>query len=151
MFDEFDEDGSGELDEKEVQKLCKKMGVKLNKKGLAAAMDEMDEDGSGEVGFEEFNKWWSVNAGKALDRFPADEDALDSGSEADGSDGSDEEEQADVGSVPPPPPGAPVHNRCRAPLPAPAVAHTCKLTDLSLAAPPTSGGLFVDSRRGSLL
>ena len=71
MFDEFDKDDSGELDGKEVQKLCKKMGVKLSKKGLAAAMAEMDEDGSGEVGFDEFNLWWSGNAGTALDRFPA--------------------------------------------------------------------------------
>ena len=77
MFDEFDEDGSGALDEKEIQKLCKKMGLKLNKKGLQLAMTEMDEDKSGEVGFEEFNVWWAQNAGTALDRFPADDDALE--------------------------------------------------------------------------
>jgi hypothetical protein len=40
-----------------VKKLCKKMGVKLGKKGLRQAMARMDKDGGGEVDFEEFSAW----------------------------------------------------------------------------------------------
>jgi len=46
---QVDADHSGKLDADEVATLCKKMGKKLNDKGLQAAMGEMDEDGSGEV------------------------------------------------------------------------------------------------------
>jgi Ca2+-binding EF-hand superfamily protein len=45
----MDADNSGKLDADEVAALCKKMGKKLNDKGLQAAMADMDEDGSGEV------------------------------------------------------------------------------------------------------
>jgi hypothetical protein len=46
---QMDADNSGKLDADEVAALCKKMGKKLNDKGLQAAMADMDEDGSGEV------------------------------------------------------------------------------------------------------
>jgi hypothetical protein len=39
----------------QVNELCKKMGVKLGKKGLQQAMARMDKDGGGEVDFEEFS------------------------------------------------------------------------------------------------
>lgn len=73
IFDEFDADNSGALDESEIATMCAKMGKKLSKKGLAAAMADMDGDGSGEVDFDEFNAWWGANGGKAaLDKFPAE-------------------------------------------------------------------------------
>ena len=61
MFDEMDDDFSGALDEDEVRELCKKLGRKLNKKSLAAAMAEMDDDGNGTVEWEEFWTWWQAN------------------------------------------------------------------------------------------
>ena len=55
---QMDADHSGKLDADEVATLCKKMGKKLNDKGLQAAMAEMDEDGGGAVDFHEFYAWW---------------------------------------------------------------------------------------------
>jgi hypothetical protein len=64
MFEEVDVDNSGYLDEEEVVDLCRKMGKKLNRKAIQAAMQEMDSDNSGQVDFEEFDRWWASNGGK---------------------------------------------------------------------------------------
>lgn len=40
--------------------LALKLGSKLNKKELGAAMAEMDADGNGTVDFEEFKAWWAI-------------------------------------------------------------------------------------------
>jgi Ca2+-binding EF-hand superfamily protein len=61
MFDELDDDFSGNLDEDEVKELCLRLGRKLTKKGLADAMAAMDSDGNGTVEWEEFNDWWQAN------------------------------------------------------------------------------------------
>ena len=47
-----------------VRALARRMGKRLSKKELAAAMAEMDEDGSGEVDFSEFAAWWRAAAVK---------------------------------------------------------------------------------------
>jgi hypothetical protein len=106
LFREMDADGSGLLDKGEVQRLCKKMGHKLSKKGLKMAMAEMDANGSGEVDFEEFDAWWFANAGgEALKKFPPS-------AVADSDESSDESDAPGVASSlpppPPPPPGGPL-------------------------------------------
>jgi hypothetical protein len=58
MFNEMDEDGSGELDRDEIKLLARRLGKRLSKSELDAAMAEMDADGSGEVDFDEFVSWW---------------------------------------------------------------------------------------------
>ena len=54
MFMEVDTDGSGALDVGEIGKLCKEMGLKLNKKAEQKMMQELDANGDHEVSFEEF-------------------------------------------------------------------------------------------------
>jgi hypothetical protein len=66
VFDELDADGSGFLDISEVAILTRALGKKLNRKGLSAALAEMDQNADGQIGFDEFDKWWQANGGKAL-------------------------------------------------------------------------------------
>lgn len=58
LFDQFDDDGSGEIGEEELRALIQMLGVTMNDEELAATMAELDGDGSGEVDFQEFYKWW---------------------------------------------------------------------------------------------
>ena len=53
-FDEFDEDGSGEIDLKELATLVNELGLHRTDEELKTLMSAVDEDASGEVGFEEF-------------------------------------------------------------------------------------------------
>ena len=54
LFDMFDEDGGGSLDEDEVDALARCLGgTRLTRTELDAAMAEMDEDGGGDVSFKE--------------------------------------------------------------------------------------------------
>lgn len=53
-FDEFDEDGSGEIDLKELATLVNELGLHRSDEELKTLMSAVDEDASGEVGFEEF-------------------------------------------------------------------------------------------------
>eukprot|EP01052_Picozoa_sp_SAG31_P031745 SAG31_NODE_3399_length_4314_cov_6.223962_2_plen_605_part_00 len=64
MFMEADKDNSGSLDTKEVGRLCKDMGMKLNKKAEQRMMEELDSNRDNQVTFEEFEAWWRVNGGK---------------------------------------------------------------------------------------
>eukprot|EP00941_MAST-03F_sp_MAST-3F-sp1_P005174 g5174.t1 len=64
LFDEVDEDGSGELDRWEVGKLMKRLGMakdmsmkKFNKK-LDIFMGEMDPNGDGSIDYDEFKIWF---------------------------------------------------------------------------------------------
>jgi hypothetical protein len=80
LFAMTDEDGSGFLSEAEVAGLYRRtMGENLRKKKLAEAMKIMDADGSGQVSPEEFAKWWTDNAGRALDQARARAFTLDLG------------------------------------------------------------------------
>ena len=45
----MDEDGSGYLDQEEINIVLKMMGKRLNKKELKAAFEEYDTDGSGAI------------------------------------------------------------------------------------------------------
>ena len=58
MFDQMDVDGSGTLDQSEVELLAATAGKRMTKRQLHDAMVAMDTDGSGEVEFDEFTNWW---------------------------------------------------------------------------------------------
>ena len=58
LFDEFDDDGSGEIGEAELTQLIRMLGVNMNKNEISQTMIELDNDSSGEVDFQEFYKWW---------------------------------------------------------------------------------------------
>ena len=58
LFDEIDDDESGELDREEVGQLLENLGGKLKPDVLSSAMQELDKDGDGTVTFDEFLKWW---------------------------------------------------------------------------------------------
>eukprot|EP00941_MAST-03F_sp_MAST-3F-sp1_P003921 g3921.t1 len=74
VFDQIDEDGSGELDKEEVKQLCEKMGEKMTSffkgaKALDHAFALMDPNNDGTVTFEEFRDWYM----RAHPIIPADE------------------------------------------------------------------------------
>lgn len=56
VFDLFDTDKSGMIDESELKKTLKALGVMLSSKQVNAMIDEVDHDKSGGVCFEEFKK-----------------------------------------------------------------------------------------------
>ena len=59
LWTAFDADGSGTLEQSEVQKVIEAaMERKLTDKELKVAFEAMDDDGSGEVDFHEFTRWW---------------------------------------------------------------------------------------------
>jgi calmodulin len=53
-FDEFDADGSGEIDASELNHLVKELGLTRTEKEIAEMVAEVDEDSSGEISFDEF-------------------------------------------------------------------------------------------------
>jgi hypothetical protein len=57
VFEELDEDGSGQLDQEEVAQLAERMGKKLTAQQLTEAMAAMDVDGSGSVDRLELRRW----------------------------------------------------------------------------------------------
>lgn len=63
VFDEFDDDSSGELDPSEfiplLAKLLNQRVTDLNKEEVWKIWDSVDEDGSGSISFDEFAKWYS--------------------------------------------------------------------------------------------
>ena len=59
LWTAFDADGSGTLEQSEVQKVIEAaMERKLTDKELKVAFEAMDDDQSGEVDFHEFTRWW---------------------------------------------------------------------------------------------
>lgn len=58
LFNEIDDDGSGDLDRDEFAQLSKDMGADLTSAELDEAIREIDTDGDGLVDFEEFQSWW---------------------------------------------------------------------------------------------
>ena len=53
-FDEFDADGSGEIDASELNHLVKELGLTRTEKEIKEMVAKGDEDGSGELSFDEF-------------------------------------------------------------------------------------------------
>jgi hypothetical protein len=74
MFDDLDEDASGQLDREEVKNLALRLGKTMSETDVDIAMHEMDTDRSGEVDFQEFYKWWDRGTGSARGAIAAAED-----------------------------------------------------------------------------
>ena len=57
-FNEFDADGSGEIDKHELQALSKRLGAPLSDEELDTALKDLDLNGDGVIDFEEFCRWY---------------------------------------------------------------------------------------------
>ena len=57
-FDQADTDKNNSIDEKELRKLVKSLGQKLNKGQVHKIFTSIDRDKSGKIEWEEFEKWW---------------------------------------------------------------------------------------------
>eukprot|EP00571_Detonula_confervacea_P002401 CAMPEP_0172313388 /NCGR_PEP_ID=MMETSP1058-20130122/20144_1 /TAXON_ID=83371 /ORGANISM="Detonula confervacea, Strain CCMP 353" /LENGTH=554 /DNA_ID=CAMNT_0013027033 /DNA_START=179 /DNA_END=1843 /DNA_ORIENTATION=- len=55
VFDEIDQDGSGEIDADELKDALEKMGIKLTRKNVASMIDVVDDNGDGVVDRQEFH------------------------------------------------------------------------------------------------
>ena len=60
-FEQLDSDGSGYLDEEEVQQAVALLGFVANESQTSSLMAEMDPDGDGRVTLMEFSAWWDGN------------------------------------------------------------------------------------------
>ena len=58
IFQQFDTDGSGSIEPKELQKLCEALGDPLDRNELTEAFDHLDVDDNGRIGFNEFITFW---------------------------------------------------------------------------------------------
>jgi centrin-1 len=56
VFEIFDEDGSGDIDTKELRKAMKALGLRYSKREIEDMIDEVDDDNSGLIEYEEFLK-----------------------------------------------------------------------------------------------
>ena len=54
VFQEFDKDGSGAVDNDEMKAMVESLGMIVSDKELAAMVKDADEDSSGEIEFPEF-------------------------------------------------------------------------------------------------
>ena len=54
VFAMFDQDGSGEIDAREMKKAMQALGMNPTDDDIKNMMIEVDQDGSGEVDFKEF-------------------------------------------------------------------------------------------------
>jgi hypothetical protein len=60
MFEKYDADKSGKIDEKEFRHLLYDTGQLLTDTEVKVAMQSMATDGSGQIPYEEFKKWWAT-------------------------------------------------------------------------------------------
>eukprot|EP00008_Paramoeba_atlantica_P006108 CAMPEP_0201485964 /NCGR_PEP_ID=MMETSP0151_2-20130828/10027_1 /ASSEMBLY_ACC=CAM_ASM_000257 /TAXON_ID=200890 /ORGANISM="Paramoeba atlantica, Strain 621/1 / CCAP 1560/9" /LENGTH=203 /DNA_ID=CAMNT_0047870319 /DNA_START=146 /DNA_END=757 /DNA_ORIENTATION=+ len=58
MFEKYDKDNSGSIDEHEFRELTQELGYHLNEKQMKWAMSHIDHSGDGNIEYEEFMKWW---------------------------------------------------------------------------------------------
>ena len=56
LFCEIDVDGSGQIDQDELQTAFEQLNIELTAEETRSFMDEFDEDQSGEIGFDEFSE-----------------------------------------------------------------------------------------------
>ena len=64
-FSTFDEDGSGDIDSREITKLFNALGEPIPKKAAAAVIAQFDKDGEGSIDFEEFvNMMFDLKTGR---------------------------------------------------------------------------------------
>lgn len=66
IFHKLDADGSGNLDNEEVQQCLVQMGKGASPEEVDKAMEEMDDDKSGEVALDEFEAWYKQQEAGAL-------------------------------------------------------------------------------------
>ena len=67
LFDEMDTNHDGSLDHEEIAAaLGPRVGRRVNRQHIAAAISAMDANKDGEVSFEEFAAWWNNNGGLDL-------------------------------------------------------------------------------------
>ena len=56
VFKDFDIDGSGYIESKEIEKVCEMLGVTPTKDEIEALIKEADLDNDGKISYEEFKK-----------------------------------------------------------------------------------------------
>ena len=60
-FDEFDKDGSGEIEATELGSLLGSIGIELSGEELKTTMMLLDGSGDGQISFEELLKWYRMS------------------------------------------------------------------------------------------
>ena len=64
-FSKYDEDGSGDIDQREISRLFNALGEPIPKKAAAAIIKQFDKGGDGTIDFEEFvNMMYMLKTGK---------------------------------------------------------------------------------------
>jgi len=63
VFAEYDKDKSGNIDLKELEEMIIKLGGKITKEEVTAAMQELDKNKDGTCCYEEFKSFWSSKPG----------------------------------------------------------------------------------------
>ena len=53
-FQQFDQDGSGYIQAKELENIMQKMGRRFNKEEIEGMVNSLDTSGDGKIGFDEF-------------------------------------------------------------------------------------------------
>ena len=72
LFEEFDADGSGALDEGEIAECTRRLGVSIDRATLRKLIKEVDDDGSGKIEFEEFSSLLKMANSEWLSRWSPD-------------------------------------------------------------------------------
>mmetsp|Transcript_101590 Transcript_101590/g.185375 ORF Transcript_101590/g.185375 Transcript_101590/m.185375 type:complete len:1014 (-) Transcript_101590:193-3234(-) len=62
-FDQYDKDGSGAIDLKELEGMVKELGGSITTEEAQEAIKQLDKDGSLTINFQEFELWWSSKPG----------------------------------------------------------------------------------------
>ncbi|KAF0710142.1 Aste57867_5593 [Aphanomyces stellatus] len=60
VFDDYDEDGSGDIDVEELAKIAEDLGEPLSPEELQYLIEEFDANGSGRIDWQEFIAWWKT-------------------------------------------------------------------------------------------
>lgn len=71
LFEEYDKDGGGKLDAKEVHALVHRLGKKMTNDDTKRMVAKNDKDGGGSLDVDEFTSWWIREGGKGV-KIPED-------------------------------------------------------------------------------